>query len=183
MARTGRARDAAIVSRRREILDARVAGDVFAPFIAHGWRFIGEGARAATYGATTLVPPGCEATLLGENASFMVPGEHWSPETTDEGARLVFKACGFLFEKGLSGGQAAGEASESSSRRVERFGRDASARHDDGVGGDAVSATVYRHKRWSFECFREMYRNHRALKDAAFIAPRLVSWAWMRSRS
>jgi len=43
-----------------------------------------------------------------------------------------------LFEKRLGGGgQAAGEASETSSLWVERFGRDASARHDDGVGGDA----------------------------------------------
>ena len=137
----------------------------FAPFIAHGWRFIGEGARAATYGATTLVPPGCDATLLGENASFMVPGEHWTPETTDEGARLVFKACGFCLRRDSE----AVDKPRAKRAKPPRVGlRDLVATHLRGMMtalvAMRVSATVYRHKRWSFECFREMYRNHRELK-------------------
>ena len=137
----------------------------FAPFIARGgWRFVGHGARAQTYGAMTMVPPGHEKRLRGSNAASMTPGEAWE-DADDAATRRALKACGLLVAKNA----ALMDKPKAGRSKPARVGlRDHIAQNlkcmISAMVAMRVSATVYRHKRWTFECFREVYRKRVELR-------------------
>jgi|TARA_B110000003_G_scaffold267085_1_gene294915 hypothetical protein len=137
----------------------------FAPLIARGgWRVVGHGARAQTYGAMTLVPPGHEKRLRGSNAPCMTPGEEWE-DADDEETRRALKACGLLVAKNA----ALMDKPKAGRSKPARVGlRDYIAQNlkcmISAMVAMRVSATVYRHKRWTFECFREVYRKRMELR-------------------
>jgi len=161
--------DAAPSYRSADARAARAAtpAEFFAPFIASGWRFIGEAPRATTYASLAIVPPGNEQRLMGKSSSYMTPRADWNEASGKEDAARVARACGLLVVRDAL------ESPNSASRQVRSAASRANVRDYIASGVRAMlsamvalraCATVYRHKRWTFDCFREMYRKHRELK-------------------
>lgn len=151
--------------------DARAAraatpAEFFAPFIASGWRFIGEAPRALTYASLAIVPPGNEERLIGTLSSYMTPRADWSAVSGKADAARAARACGLLVARDAAEPNSGTQRGRSALNRANL--RDHIAAGVRGMLSAMVAlracATVYRHKRWAFECFREMYRKHRELK-------------------
>jgi len=149
----------------------------FAPFVAHGWRFIStddahRGASAHRFATTTIVPPGYEHIVAGTNAKFMIPDRSWF-DLSSPGVVRAMKACGLMISKR----ETAKDVLEREKRERMNGGRRVHARLNlrdhvaihlnamvSALVALRVSATVYRHQRWAFECFREVYRKTKELK-------------------
>jgi len=143
----------------------------FAPYVSRGWRFVRNlnAGSAPTYDSARMVTPGNDGSD-GNNVWFFEPGLEWftgDGKGLDEDCTRVLRACGLLVAK-----------SDAAYRELPKTGRklpprlslrDHIAKHLQSMVSSLVafrvSATVYRHRRWAFECFRESFRNSRELKQ------------------
>ena len=137
----------------------------FAPFVARGWRFVGDATRTTTYGSLTMVTPGNDNLIEGKSAPFMSSDVSFASEAMTVEARRTLRACGLLVSKDFAPAEQPRLGKATPPRTSLR---DHIAEHlkcmMSAMVALRVCATVYRHKRWAFECFREMYRKSRELK-------------------